>query len=176
MIVSPHKVYGPETKNVKWEMLDNEFELMKIARQIAEISAKVRFTIRDDEIFRLETCRRVGLDELGTDRFDEAAQAAGVSPHALRTFINDHDQKGHVAGKDREAWSQAKRKVAATFSRASLLMSLLVLMSVTSAVAHQLKGDSSTNSNCTSGHPVSESESLYSHGSMRYNRMLCLSC
>ncbi len=102
---------------VNWEMLDNEFELMAIAQQIAEIAAKAPFTIRDDEIFRLELCRRVGLDGFGTDRFDEAAQAAGVSPHALRTFINDHDHKGHLAGKDRQAWSQAKRKVAATLGR-----------------------------------------------------------
>ena len=98
-------------------MLDNEFELMAIARQINEIAVKTPFTIRDDKIFRLELCRRVGLDGFGTDRFGEAAQAAGVSPHALRTFINDHDQRGHLAGKDRQAWSQAKRKVAATLER-----------------------------------------------------------
>ncbi len=34
----------------------NEFELMAIARQIAEIAAKAPFTIRDDEIFSRQ-CR-----------------------------------------------------------------------------------------------------------------------
>lgn len=117
---------------------DKEAELMDIARRIAEIAENTRFTSGEGEIFRLEAGRQVGLDDLPVDRFDAAAQAAGLTPNALRTYIDHHDRSGRLSAKHRQAWSRAKRKVAAAFTRVSLLMLLVVLMGVTSALAHQL--------------------------------------
>lgn len=93
---------------------DREHRLVEIARRVSEIAKNTpSLTTRDDLIFRLETCRRVGLDDLSADRFNRAACEAGVAPGDLRVYIDMHDQKGHLSARDRKAWSRAKTKVAA---------------------------------------------------------------
>ena len=124
---------------------DTEAQLMEIVRRIDKIAMTMQalpdqgpqFTSRDDEIFRLETCRQVGLEDLAPSQFDAAAEAAGLAPVELRTYVDDHEKEGHLSVRDRQAWGRAKAKVAATFTRVGLVSILAIIVSVGAAAAHQ---------------------------------------
>lgn len=113
---------------------DQEKQLMSIARRLPEISKEIPgLTGRDDEILRLEGCRRAGMDGLTEVLFDEAARAAGVEPEKLRAHIRDFDQSERLSDRDRKAWSRVKSKVSAASTPRSLLSLLFILLALLAA-------------------------------------------
>lgn len=119
---------------------DRVAQLMEIAHRVSEMAKNPALTNREGEAWRLEASRQVGLDDLDDHRFDEACQVVGVAPKALRNYINNHEENGHASAKDRQAWSRAKRKVATTLSRLGVITFLILLVEVSSALAHQHQG------------------------------------
>lgn len=115
-------------------------ELMQVARTISEIANATDFTPREDQIFRLEACRRAGIDELeGAADFDLAAEEAGLTSDDLRTHLDAYEEQNLSCG-DRKAWSRAKERVSSTFTRAGLISLFLIAMNAVATFAHQING------------------------------------
>ena len=126
-------------------------DLLDIARRVGIFTEMSNFTPRERDIFRKESLRRIGIDDLDVPLFDQAAQAAGISGSELRAYIENHDEEGHSSASDRKAWSRAHPKFLEAFTRAklaSLLVSLSVMVFVLSlALCGAIRQGRSTHQN-----------------------------
>lgn len=110
---------------------DIETELFAIVQRLPLIaSATPNFTPRDREILFKEVLRQIDLDDLPASKFDQAAQAVGISSSELRSYIKDHDEDGHSSPSDRKAWSRARAKVLKAFTRAKLASLLVIVLAL----------------------------------------------
>lgn len=110
-------------------------QLLSIARGLPLVISEARnLTSMESKVFRMESLRRAGVDDLPAEIFDQAAQASGISSSELREFNKDHEQQGHLSEAKRKTWSRARAKVKNALSRAKVASLLAIVFALSLAL------------------------------------------
>jgi len=153
---------------------DFEAQLFAIAKGLPLIISRTpNLTPRESKIFRKEALRRVDIDSLPADVFDQVAQAAEISASEEREYIKDHDENGHSNASDRQAWHRACAKVKKALTQAALklLLALAFALSLASLNAiHQ--GRSINQDDFVNQGKFIHQKALAYHGNLKHQKAL----